>query len=100
MALKRNVAWAKDCVKRLASQGEAVTANHLSEHITAVELAMQLMADLCNGAYFLGDLKDALAKLVDAKVDFGSNIKTKLLGKRLCSSVIAFGKQDFDDAAV
>ncbi|CAK0897445.1 unnamed protein product, partial [Prorocentrum cordatum] len=99
-ALKKNVAWAKDCVARLATQGEAVAANYLSEHIAAVELSMQLMRDLGNDTYSFDDLKGALTELVDAKAGFDSNIRSKLLGKRLRSSVNAFGKEEFDETAI
>lgn len=100
VSLKRNVAWAKDCAKRMATQGEAVAANHLAEHIAAVELCMQLVTDLGHDKSTFGDLKDILSKIVEAKVDFDSNIKSKLLGKRLYSSVIAFGDEDADDSSI
>ncbi|CAK0825079.1 unnamed protein product, partial [Prorocentrum cordatum] len=98
--LKRHVGWARDCVKRIAGQGESVKANHLTEHIDAIDLCMELMTELANEKVTFVSLSTILGKLVTKKVDFDSNIKSKLLGKRLFSSILAFSSGDTDDACI
>ena len=93
-SVKRQIQWARDCIKRTATAGDSITAKRLVDHVDNIEDCDLLFSLLMDPSKASDDCRPVLQRLVKSQVDFDSVVQLKLLGKRLASQIASMVEAD------